>query len=272
MTSLETVVDELRNLHRRRRYAIKVQAKIDRALESFIRINATEWKWDADEKEREAANKQVKDMIVAARKGQGDQIIVELVEKTNLGRQPFDHIRATAEKQMEKLARELPVAGWIESVRGAGALGLATIIAEAGNLSNYRNPAKLWKRLGFAPYDGFAGSSWKRDTWRPRALSKDEWIDNPFSGERYALMHQIAIWLVNSQWIGAGKSPTGEGQPNGPYGEVYAARRAHTAKTHPDWSKQHARMDALRVTMKEFLKDLWSEWHRATATQKEAAE
>ena len=266
-------IELIRAHHRRRRYAIKVQGKIDRALESFIRINATDWKFDADEKTRDAANKLVKEMIAAARKGKGEPAIVEMVQKTDLGREPFDGMRATAEKAMEKLARDLPVATWINGIRGAGLLGMATIVAEAGDLSNYPNVAKLWKRLGFAPYDGFAGSTWKRDTWRPRSLTKDEWIDNPFSGERYALMHQIAVWLVNAQWIAAGKTGTGEGAPNGPYGEVYAARRAHTAKTHPDWSKQHGRMDALRVTMKEFLKDLWVEWRRrAAVVQKEAAE
>jgi hypothetical protein len=267
-----TVIDEIRAHHRRRRYAIKVQAKIDRALESFVRINATEWSHDASESEREAFNRQVKAIVVAARKGKGDGLIVELVEKTDRGREPFDIMRASAEKNMEQLARLLPVAPWIESVRGAGLLGLATIVAEAGDLANYPNPAKLWKRLGFAPYDGFAGSTWKRETWRSRALAAEEWIENPFSGERYALMHQIGVWLVNAQWIAAGKTGTGEGKPNGPYGTVYATRRAHTAQTHPDWTKQHARMDAIRITMKEFLKHIWLEWNNVAARQRQAAE
>jgi hypothetical protein len=73
-------------------------------------------------------------------------------------------------------------------------------------------------------------------------------------------MHQIAIWLVNAQWISAKKAGADEGKPNGPYGEIYAARRAHTAITHPDWSKGHSRMDGLRIAMKAFLKDLHVEW------------
>jgi hypothetical protein len=170
---------------------------------------------------------------------------------------------------MEKLTDQLPVAEWIKGVRGAGQLGLATIVAEAGDLANYPNPAKLWKRLGFAPYDGHAGSSWKRQTWRPRTLTAEEWIANPFSGERYALMHQIAVWLVNAQWIGKAKTESGEGEPNGPYGEIYSARRKHTMQTHPDWSDGHRRMDALRVTMKAFLKDLHVEWREPRALVEE---
>ena len=261
MTS-ETI-DIIKAHHRTRRYTIKMQQKIDRGIEFFIRINATDWRYDADEKERERFNRQVKSIIAAARKKTGEEKVMELAINTDRGRKPFDGMRKAAEKEMEKLAAELPAAGWVESVRGAGLLGLATIVAEAGDLSNYPNPAKLWKRLGFAPYDGLAGSSWKRETCRPRALTKQEWIDNPFSGERYALMHQIAVWLVNTQWIGKAKTESGEGEPKGPYGELYAARRKRTLETHPDWSDGHRRMDALRVTMKAFLKDLHGAWHNA---------
>jgi len=252
--------------HRRRRFAMKVQQKLDRALESFLRANFTAWSPDLGDAERDKFNAQVTAMIKAARDGTGNPDVVELVKALDQSREPFDAIRATAEKAMEKLAKQLPVYPWLETVRGAGALGLATIIAEAGDLSRYPNPAKLWRRLGFAPFDGHAGSTWKRQTWRPRTLTADEWIDNPFSGQRYALMHQVGVWLVNAQWIGAAKSDTGQGKPNGPYGEVYAKRRAHTALTHPDWSKQHSRMDALRITMKSFLLDLWTQWNRTART------
>jgi hypothetical protein len=266
-------IDDIKAHHRDRRYALKIQSKIDRALESFVRINATDWHYDASEKEREEFNKEVRKIIAEARKGEGEARIIGLVQKTDRGREPFDSVREAAESEMEKLAKTLPVADWIKSVHGAGLLGLATIVGEAGDLSLYPNPAKLWKRLGFAPYDGLAGSSWKRDTWRPRALTKDEWIANPFSGERYALMHQIAVWLVNAQWIAAKKTDDGVGKPKGPYGEIYGKRRAHTAKIHPEWTKQHGRMDGLRVTMKAFLKDLLLEWHRVAALeQQEAAE
>jgi hypothetical protein len=44
------------------------------------------------------------------------------------------------------------------------------------------------------------------------------------------------------------------------YGEVYTKRRAHTAVTHPDWTKGHSDMDGRRIMVKKFLSDLWSEW------------
>lgn len=261
MPDLVETIALIRGLHRQRRFAMKVQQKLDRSLESFLRINATDWNPNAEEKDREKANRQVKEIIDRIRSGEAHQFADEVL-MVDEARKPTDDKRAAAEKAMEKAAKELPVYPWVEAIRGAGALGLATIVAECGDLSNYATPAKLWKRLGYAPYDGHAGSTWKRDSWRPRALSKDEWIENPFSGERYALMAQIVTWLVNAQWVGAKKSDTGEGKPNGPYGEIYAKRRTHTKETHPDWSDGHRRKDALRVTMKKFLLDLWTEWNR----------
>lgn len=256
------IIDDLRSLHRERRYAMKVQQKIDRALEAFVRNNATVWSFDMAEDEREKINREVKAIIAAARKdGTGLPRIVEIVGTTDRARAPFDAVREAAEKNMEQLAAKLQVMEWIKTVNGAAALGLATIIAETGDLAKYKGPAKVWSRLGYAPFDGAAGSTWKRPTWRTRTLSAEEWTEHPFSGQRYALIHQLSIWLVNAQWIGAEKSETGEGAPAGYYGWVYSERRKHTAATHPDWTKQHSRMDALRVAMKAFLRDLWCEWN-----------
>ncbi len=47
--------------------------------------------------------------------------------------------------------------------------------------------------------------------------------------------------------------------------KVYARCRAHTAETHPEWTKQHSHMDTLRIMMKEVLKDLWIEWNKPSA-------
>jgi hypothetical protein len=260
-------INEIRHHHRRRRFAMKIQQKLDRALESFLRINATNWSPDMPSAEREKINNEVRAMIKRVRAGE-DSPFRDVVAITDDARKPADKLRAESEKTMEQLAQNLPVIDWIEGVRGAGALGLATIVAEAGNLTHYPNPAKLWSRLGFAPYDGCAGSTWKRETWRPRKLTSEEWTDHPFSGERYALMHQIAVWLVNAQWIGKAKSESGEGAPNGTYGQVYFDRRKHTEITHPEWTDGHRRMDGLRKAMKEFLKDLYLEWFRQVGTPK----
>jgi hypothetical protein len=261
--SLNSTVEAIRAHHRERRFAMGIQQVLDRKLESFIRINKTDWHVDDDDAARDKANRDVAAKIKAARDGDGDASIIMVVSLTDRARAPADAERNRHETEMETLARSLPVAPWVETVPGLGYLGLATIIAETGDLSMYSNVAKVWKRLGYAPYDGLAGSSWKRPSWRNgrEALTAEEWIAHPFSGRRYALIHTISVWLKNKQWIGAAKSEDGVGKPNGKYGEVYAKRRAHTAETHPDWSKQHSHMDGLRVMMKEVLKDLYLEWN-----------
>jgi hypothetical protein len=259
---ITTIVEAIKARHRERRHWMGVQQVLDRKLESYIRINETDWHPTDDEAVRKKANEEVAAKIKAARNGECDPWLIEIVETNDKARAPADAKRARMEKDMEELARQLPVASWVESIRGFGLLGLATIIAETGDLSNYSNVAKVWKRLGYAPYNGKAGSTWKREKWRNApALTKEEWIANPFSGRRYALIHTISVWLKNKQWIGAAKTDDGVGKPDGKYGEVYAKRRACTAETYPDWSKQHAHMDALRVMMKSVLKDLWCEWN-----------
>lgn len=51
-------------------------------------------------------------------------------------------------------------------------------------------------------------------------------------------------------------------QARSPYRKTYDERRAHTATTHPDWTPGHSHNDALRVTSKAILRDLWIEARR----------
>jgi len=258
-----SIVETIRAHHRARRFAMGIQQVLDNKLGAFVRINATDWHPTDDESERTKANKEVAVIIKAAREGQGDPLIIGMVAVTDKAREPADAERAKHEKAMETLAKQLPVAAWVENIPGFGMLGLATIIAETGDLAMYSNVAKVWKRLGYAPYKDKAGSTWKRPKWRNAdALTAEEWTENPFSGRRYALIHTIGVWLKNKQWVGAAKTEDGVGIPNGYYGTVYAARRAHTSITHPEWTKAHAHMDGLRVMMKQVLKDLYLEWNQ----------
>ena len=42
-----------------------------------------------------------------------------------------------------------------------------------------------------------------------------------------------------------------------PYRAVYDARRARTDETHTEWPDWHRHKDAMRVTAKQIVKDLW---------------
>lgn len=274
---LDQIVQDIRSAHRRRRFGMKIQQKLDRALESFIRVNATEWSPDMDEKERVKINALVKQMIKDIRVGKSDLPFAEVVAASDEARAPADKLRNENEKKMEQLAETLPIWPWCEAIHGIGALGVATIVAETGNLSNYPNPAKVWKRLGYAPFGRepgteLAGSTWRRETWRPHALTAEEWTDHPFSPERYALMFQIAYWLRNAQWISKTKTESGKGEPKGEYGKIYGERYERTKVLHPDWPDGRRDKDAIRIMMKAFLRDLHLEWKRHAIPIMEAAE
>lgn len=51
-------------------------------------------------------------------------------------------------------------------------------------------------------------------------------------------------------------------QAASPYRSTYVGRRAHTAVTRPEWTPGHSHNDALRVTAKAVLRDLWHESRR----------
>lgn len=261
--------------HRRRRFAMKTQQKLDRSLESYIRCNYTAWSPDLPKEEAAKCNARVSAILKAARDPEStdaDALIVrKMVFALDKSREPWDEQRKIEEKLMIGYVNASDVAEWLEGVKGAGALGVATIIGEAGDLSNYPTEGHLWSRLGFAPFEGHAGSTWRRETWRPRALSSAEWVEHPFACERYAMMYVIADSLSKAQVESAEKSGTTFGRGKGVYGEAYVKRREHTAITHPDWTKMHARNDALRIMMKKFLRDLWREWRRAMSGMRENA-
>lgn len=275
----EAILENIRHNHRTRRYWMKVQQKLERALEAYVRGNYTDWHPDDSEADRKRESAKALAIIEAAKKGEGSDELVILVGDTMKALEPILVQRKAKEKALEQFAEQLPPWRWVQSVNGFGALGFATIIGLTGDLSNYATVSKVWKRLMLAPYNGFAGSSLKRPSWCDNyKMTKEEWIANPFSGERYSLIVMIAESLHKKQVEGKKKSDTKHGKPKGPYGELYVRRREHTDETHPDWTPMHAKRDAMRYMVKALIRDLWIEWRHATEPDftnkpwKEAAE
>jgi hypothetical protein len=159
--------------------------------------------------------------------------------------------RDRIELAMKKLARRLPAYAFVKGVGGFGELGFAVVIGEAGDLSRYSHPDKLKKRLGLAPYNGKALSTWRKGG----GLKADEWAVLGYAPQRRAeVFAVIEDPLFRHQSFSSG-----------PYHAVYLARRARTAETHPDWTKGHSHNDAKRVMVQKLISDLWSEWRLATA-------
>lgn len=270
-----TTTDTIRAHHRERRFAMKQQARIDRALESLIRMMDTTWSPDLPEKEREAANKKAKEIIKQARKDPNHPRH-DTVIGVDAGRLSFDGMRKGREAQMcEGVKTFAPdVLAFVDSVSGFGRLGLATIIGETGDLANYPTHKHLWSRCGYAPYRNpdcderaLAGSTWRKNLG-PRALSKEEWTSKFFFKlERYSFFQQIAENMLKHQLIGKEKSASGKTEPKGYYGQIYCARRDYVDgdPARSDWNGIRKLRDAQRIVMKALLEDLWLAWNKGSA-------
>ncbi len=147
--------------------------------------------------------------------------------------------RKPLEKRMELLARELPVWPWVEGVRGIGPLGLAQIVGECGDLSNYANPAKVWKRMGLALINGERQG--KRTDPEEAAL-------HGYSPSRRSTMYVIATFLMMNN-------------RDGEYRTYYLAEKERQREKLPDAPNVHVDNRARRHLAKRLLRDLWRAWH-----------
>jgi hypothetical protein len=286
-------VTRIVELQRVRKFCIKSQSRCDRSIEQFIASQFGNSP-DLDEKARKEIFRRASAMRLSIEKGGEDHecgathhssalsALSKMILASAASRAVWDLQRQEAEKLMEKLAKSLPIWEWTEKVRGLGAKGLAIIIGEAGiPIGEYRTVSGLWMRLGLAVINGQAQGR------RGGELA----LQHRFSPARRAEVWAVCSdSLFRAQWRGdkdedgkdpkkTGKSVAVHAHPIGPYGEVYAKRRAATASrivatemsadgedegTSSDkWTKGRCHNDARRVMTKELIKDLWVEWRRA---------
>lgn len=259
------LLSQLAELQVRRKFYINLVNKQTNAAKALVR-RALGWKYDADETERGKMNKRAAGIVSAALAGKEPKaedaaifgalafdlaIISAAVE-------PCQKAREGVEKEMKRIAKDLPVYPWAKAVHGLGELGLAVIVGEAGDIGSYPKKGHLWKRLGLAPFRDKAMSSWRREG----GLSADEWTAAGYSPRRRAEVYAvIGDPLFRQQSV-----------VKGPYREIYDRRRARAAKTHPDWTKAHSHADGLRVMTKHLVRDLRVAWRRAVLTLPERAE
>lgn len=171
------------------------------------------------------------------------ELVPVIVAPLEAAREPIRKERRRTEKEIVEAAKSLPAWAWIDGVRGVGALGFGQIIGETGDLSNYDNPAKVWKRLGLAVMpDGKA---------QRRSKSKKVALEAGFSPRRRALM-----WNLSSSLLKLNK---------GEYRRLYDERKAYELAR--GITKSHAHKRALRYMIKRFALHLWQRWHRSTATR-----
>jgi hypothetical protein len=273
-------ITQLQELQVRRKFFISLAIKQTNALGALARRTIGVLP-TATEDEREKVSRRAASIIAALMSGKPnkpeDAFVVDVVAadvavvKEALA--PLLIARKSVEKEMVRIVKSLPVYPWAESVRGFGDIGLAVILGETGDLEKYSKVDKVWKRLGLAPYNGMAGSTWRTDSFRCGApkLTDQEWINLGYSKRRLGqVFGNVTESLIKAQGTDGSQ----------PYRAVYDRRRAHTLITHPEWGispkgkpgyAMHYHKDALRVMTKALISDLWSEWRRASGLMPETA-
>ncbi len=162
--------------------------------------------------------------------------------------EPMKADQRALDKYVEALAKQLPVWPWVEGIRGVGPLAFGTVIGETGDLSNYGNPAKVWKRLGLAPYDGKACSTWRK----VGKLKAEEWEALGYVPRRRSVVYLLG-WTLKMQ-------------NKGEYRRIYEERKAYEIARLPEdvkGRKGWAENRAIRYMTKRFILHLWLEWNNS---------
>jgi hypothetical protein len=158
---------------------------------------------------------------------------------------------------MKKCVIRLPVANspeaWLNrpEQRGFGALFLAILIGETGDLNTYTNPGKVWRRMGCAPWtfnptgeEGgektLMGATWR--SGREGKLPASEWEAFGYSPRRRSIAYLVGEGIVKQNGKDSAETAKKKREAgrdvitvNGPYHQRYTSAKAHAYETHPEW-------------------------------------
>lgn len=276
------IVDGIRGWHRKRCFAMENRKRSDLSLGSSLR-SWLGWRKDLPEEDRKRIAEQASLLIECGEKvAKGKPHALEDTEEfaewgaiilvSIKAREHTDHFEKIATKEMERLAKSLPVwSSFGETIRGFGPVSLAVIIGEAGDLSNYSSHSKLWKRMGLAVMDGVRQGGLKKTS------GKELWIEHGYSPIRRSRMFVIGDTLM-------------KGNQDGPYRTAYLARKQYerdraeanglivapaakipAARREEFISDGQIHLRSQRYMEKRLLKHLWQAWGRAKPTLPELA-
>lgn len=146
--------------------------------------------------------------------------------------------RNQIERDMTKAAKSLGLNEFVDSINGFGYLGLALIVSETGDLSNYANPGKVWKRMGLAVFGGKS---------QRRVKDAAEAVEQGYSPMRRSMMFTIGDSLIKKQ---------------NAYRDLYLERKEYERERDPEMSDMHSHRRAQRYMEKRLLRNLWQAWRQ----------
>lgn len=262
------LINTIRELHRRRDLLIRSRGDLERRIQSMCKM-VVGFKNDDDEKGRAAAKAEADELYRAVLDGKVStaqaESVYRLCDVLLDQRTVYTKRIGETEKMAKPYLKQSPGWAFTEATKGFAEVGLLQVIGEAGDLANYANPGRLWKRFGLAPFAGKAASSWRREG----GMSAEAWAAMGYSPKRRSAVFVLGDSLVK---CGAG----------GLYRKVYEERKAYEcarfaaegkpvltaaeakkakAKVGEYTSAMVAHRRAQRYMEKRLLRDLWRSWN-----------
>ncbi len=298
MTDVSELSKSLQELQRLRAWYLKSRNMMMNRLRATV-AGMSGYNSGMEKAEREKAFNEAGKRIKLIKDGKDEQI--PLVLTGLMAVNAFDDQKKATEKLQIQMASELSLVPWVEhpEQRGFGILFLAIVIGESGDLSNYANPAKLWKRFGCAPFEkngeNLAGATWKsrKNGKRGEKLHKSDWEAYGYCPRRHAISFLIGQNMVKQNFLNGEASietetqnadsssvdggaehygeteddtdgvhpPENESRVAGPYRRRYDETKLRFQKLHPDYPKMRCHLHGITLAAKLLLKNLWIEWN-----------
>lgn len=269
---LTTIIAEIRYWHRKRCYTMESRKIADLRLGAHLRTQLG-WSRSLPKIEADKIAKQASALIDLGEKvvkgkttGVDNPIFAtfsDIIVASIQGRLLWDELEENATKEMERLARSLPVWSFFgEGVRGFGARSLAVIVGEAGDLSNYPKKGHLWKRMGLAVLEGV------RQGGLTKNASKEDWMRHGYNRKRRSTMFVIGDVLVKvgdlyrNVYLARKEYERSVAVSNGLI--VCPASKIPAKRKHEFVSDGHIHRRAQRYMEKRLLRDLLQAWRRAS--------
>lgn len=269
---VSAMCEELQKLQRGRAWYIKSRNMMANRLQATV-AGTIGYSSGLDEKARQKKYAEATALIKRIVAGEVTPEIRGIVLAATIAVNAYEQPKKDIEQDMKALAKQLHVADWVEheDQRGFGLPFLAVIVGETGDLFNYANPAKVWRRLGCAPhtFDGktLMGASWRGG--KHGKLPAAEWEEFGYSPRRRSIAYLLGVALLklngkDSEKTLARKAENGS-EPrliDGPYKIRYEESRAVFAEKHPDYKPLRCHLHGMLLASKLLLKNLWIEWHK----------
>jgi len=275
MLSKTDIIAQIRAEHRKRVFLIKQRVRIGNALGAFIRTQLG-WSLDLPEKEREARKKQAQKIIDS--KGEGTDF-AWIIAANDAACAKYDEAEADIEKTLKKLVRQLPVwRSWAKQIIGLSELGVATIVGEAGDLSDYPKKGHLYQRMCVGFVDG------KRQGGLSSDAPAAEWIEHGYNRERRSRLYAY-VGVPFIKCVAHEATDTHAARDASPYRIEYDRRKAYEiekaeaaglivapaakipkGQTDKYVSEICIHRRAQRYMEQRLLKHLWQAWKRADGT------